>query len=64
MQQVCSIHFIDGCPTKLNPGPQLHMGYGYHKEVRVKKKYVCHTILNFGKSTYRCLQFIGFTFKH
>uniref|UniRef100_A0A8W8JNN7 THAP-type domain-containing protein n=1 Tax=Magallana gigas TaxID=29159 RepID=A0A8W8JNN7_MAGGI len=30
--QVCSIHFLDGCPTKLNPDPQLHMGY--HKEIK------------------------------
>uniref|UniRef100_A0A8W8JAR5 THAP-type domain-containing protein n=1 Tax=Magallana gigas TaxID=29159 RepID=A0A8W8JAR5_MAGGI len=34
--QVCSIHFLDGCPTKLNPDPQLHMGYhkGRRKLVR------------------------------
>ena len=25
--QVCSIHFVDGKPTKRNPVPQLHLGY-------------------------------------
>ena len=24
---VCSIHFVDGCPTPVNPVPTLHLGY-------------------------------------
>ena len=33
--RVCSLHFVDGEPTELNPNPTLHMGYDSHKKAEL-----------------------------
>ena len=33
--RVCSLHFVDGEPTKLNPNPTLYMGYDSHKKAEL-----------------------------
>ena len=44
---VCSLDFVDGEPTELNPNPTLHMGYDSytkaepHSPVGVKRKFKC-----------------------
>ena len=36
--RVCSLHFLDGCPTPENPDPTLHLGYQLSAPTTKKRK--------------------------